>query len=188
MVGVALFCQFTVTMADALAWRDTNQHESNRFTGINIVKSETPTPTPTPMPTVTPGTPIATPIATPTATVTPGTPIPTVTPLTSTPSPTPTYRIPTPVPTTTPDDRIPWGVPNIPDDSKDEPIPWGIPGIHSPKTGDDSNIWLWACLLIASMFGLRYMLLCRKQKLLKTKGYTDFDELHEVDKWKGRPL
>ena len=112
-----------------------------------VTPTPTPTVTPTPTPTMTP-TPTPTVTPTPTPTVTP-TPTPTVTPTptpTVTPTPTPTATA-SPVPTTIPTDSP---APSYTPRPTPTPRPTAKPGTD-PKTGDESNIALWAGMGLVSI-------------------------------------
>lgn len=108
--------------------------------GYDIINHYSPAATPSPTPTATPSpTPTAAPSPTPTATPSP-TPTETPSPTpTAAPSPTPTETA-SPVPTTIPTDSP---APSYTPYPTLTPRPTGNPGTD-PKTGDESNIALWA--------------------------------------------
>ena len=117
------------------------------------VPSPTVTPTPTPVPTATPvPSPTVTPTPTPVPTATP-VPSPTVTPTptpvpTATPVPSPTVT-PTPMPTATAS-PVPTTIPTDSPAPSYTPAPTAKPGTN-PKTGDESNIALWAAMGLVSI-------------------------------------
>lgn len=146
--------------------------------GYNITNTYKPvvTPTPTPVPTVAPTpvptvapTPVPTVAPTPVPTVAP-TPVPTVAPTpvpTAVPSPTPTKKpappaptptvTPLPTPTATPEPTptataspIPTTIPTDSPAPSYTPTPTAKPG-SNPRTGDESNIALWAAMGLASI-------------------------------------
>ena len=131
--------------------------------GYDIINHYSPAATPSPTPTATPSpTPTATPSPTPTATPSP---TPTTTPSptpTVTPTPTPTATA-SPVPTTVPTDSP---APSHTPRPTPTPRPTGNPGTD-PKTGDESNIALWACMGLISIAAAAGVVL-----LIKKRGRT----------------
>ena len=158
--------QFEITENGGIVLGESAEIEELVYIEENVLfiknsKEPEPTATPTPEPTATPTPePTATPTPEPTATPTPE---PTATP---TPEPTAT---PTPEPTATPTPE-PTATPMLESTATPTPEPTATPTPYIdteiinnlPKTGDNTNIGVYVCFLVASIFGL---VVCKKRKM-----------------------